>query len=254
MKSTFTQKHVYITAVLVGLLCTFMTALGMAVPQIIGVGQDYIYEVATIFLAISIGIGILIMKKSRFQIREYGLQKNKAGSYKKVWWYLPLVIIEILPFAACGLATGITVIQYVILALFTIAVGFNEEIYFRGLMIKFLSVKGSKKAIILSSVIFGVLHLANALNGKNVLYLVLQMFFAFLVGFVLAEIVTITKSLWILIIWHASHDFISGITGDTMDIKALILVAIQILVLLIYAGLLWKQSGDRVENGLESEI
>lgn len=108
----------------------------------------------------------------------------------------------------------ITVQQYIILLFFTVAVGFNEEIYFRGLAFKFMEYKGRKKAIIWSSIVFGILHLANAFNGKNVLYLVLQMFFSFLVGFVLAEIVSITKSLWGIIFWHAAHDYIANITSD----------------------------------------
>ena len=70
------------------------------------------------------------------------------------------------------------------------------------------------------------------------------MFFAFLVGFVLAEIVSITKNLWVVILWHASHDYISSITGDTLDRKALIVLAIQTVILLAYAICIWKSSTE----------
>jgi membrane protease YdiL (CAAX protease family) len=102
--------------------------------------------------------------------------------------------------------------------------------------------KGSKKAIIWSSVIFGTLHLINALNGKDVLYLILQMLFAFLVGFVLAEIVSITKSLWVVIIWHGAHDFISFTTSEALDLSGLIVLAVQVAILLIFAIGIWKSS------------
>ncbi len=132
--------------------------------------------------------------------------------------------------------------QYVILLFSTVAVGFNEEIYFRGLALKFISEKGRKKAIIWSSVIFGFLHLANAFHGKDTLYLVLQMIFALLVGFVLAEIVSITRSLWVVITWHAAHDYLSNITGRALDKRAFITLAIQVGVLLLYAVSIWKSS------------
>jgi membrane protease YdiL (CAAX protease family) len=242
MKKSFTQKHPYFAAILIGLLCTLMTALGMAIPQIIGLPMNSVYIVATIFLVVSVGLGLVIMKMSRFKLTEYGFRFSEKRSYSKVWYYVPLLVIEILPIAVFGFSSVITPIQYIIMACFTIAIGFNEEIYFRALALKFLEEKGKKNAIIWSSVIFGVLHLVNALNGKNILYLVLQMLFAFLVGFVLAEIVSITKSLWIVIIWHAAHDYISSITEETLDFKALILLAIQVAILLVYAIGIWKQS------------
>lgn len=242
MKKSFVQKHPYIASILVGLLCTFITALGMAVPQMMGLDTYSIYIVSTVFLLISVAIGIFMMTKSKLTLSEYGLRKNENRSSIKVWWYVPLLALEVLPIAAYGFSPEITPIQYIILALFTIAIGLNEEIYFRGLALKFLAAKGGKRAIIFSSIIFGVLHLINALNGKNMLYLVLQMLFALLVGFVLAEIVSITKSLWIVIIWHAAHDFISSTTSESLDRTALIILAIQVAILLIYAIGIWKRT------------
>lgn len=77
---------------------------------------------------------------------------------------------------------------------------------------------------------------------KNTLYLVLQMMFAFLVGFVFAEIVSITKSLWVVITWHAVHDYLSNLTGHTLDRRALIALVIQFGILLVYAIYIWKRS------------
>ncbi|MDF2987148.1 MAG: Abortive infection protein [Eubacterium sp.] len=241
MKNTFIKKHPYIAATLAGLLCTFMTALGVAVPQIAGLKEYSIHAAATVFLLISIAIGILIMKRSKNSLADYGFKTSENRSISKVWWYIPLLAIEILPIAVYGFRPEITPVQYIILALFTIAIGFNEEIYFRGMALKFLMEKGTTKAILGSSVIFGVLHLINALNGKNVLYLVLQILFAFLVGFVLSEIASITKSLWIVIVWHAAHDFISNTTSDSLDSTALIILAVQVAILIVYAIGIWKK-------------
>lgn len=242
MKKSYVKDHPYIGAFLIGLLCTFLTALGAAVPQIIGLDSDDQMIVTTIFLMISIIIGIVIMKNSQFKLGDYGFRTREKGTISKIWWYVPLVALEILPLAVVGFNSEITSVQYIILAFFTIAIGFNEEIYFRGLALKILEPKGKKRAILWSSIIFGVLHLINVLNGKEPLYLVLQMIFAFLVGFVLAEIVSITKSLWGVIIWHAAHDYIASITGDALDAMALIILAIQVGILIIYGLCIWKIS------------
>lgn len=242
MKQSFSQKHPYTSAFLIGLLCVFMTALGTAIPQIIRLDVDAQLVVTTIFLIISIAIGIFIMKKSRFTFSDYGFQKRKKDTDKKVWWYIPLLVIEILPIVSAGFSSEVTVFQYIILFFFTVAVGFNEEIYFRGLAFKAMEEKGRKQAIIWTSVIFGVLHLINALNNKDVLYLILQMFFALLVGFVLAEIVSISRSLWGVILWHAAHDYIASVTGEVLDTTALLILAIQVGILLVYALYMWKRS------------
>lgn len=252
MKRTFTQTHPYFAAILIGLLCTFLTALGMAIPQIMELDTYAIYLSATFALIISVGIGILIMAKSNKRLVSYGLRGSNKNDRRNVWWYAPLILMEIIPIIAYGFSGTISVYQYVIIAFFTIAVGFNEEIYFRGLILQYLTEKGKKNAVIGSAIIFGVLHVINALNGKNILYLVLQMFFAFLVGFVLAEIVSITKSLWIVIIWHASHDFISMTTEGELDSKALIILAIQVILLFIYAIGIWKKSTVEEKSTYES--
>ena len=72
------------------------------------------------------------MLRSRYRLADYGFQSTAKENNHKVLWYAPLVIMEIIPIAAYGFSLKITAIQYVILACFTIAVGFNEEIYFRG--------------------------------------------------------------------------------------------------------------------------
>ncbi len=242
MIKSYTERHPYIASILIALLCTFMTGLGSAVSQNMGLEEAQQISVITVFLAVSVIVGLIFMKKSRFSLTEYGFRKNQKNSLQKVIWFIPLIVIEILPIALVGFSAEIKPLQYLNLLFFVIAVGFNEEIYFRGLAFKFMKEKGTKNAIIGSSILFGVLHLANAFNGKEPLYVVLQMIFAFLVGLVLAEIVSITKSLWVVIIWHASHNYISMITGDALNIQALIILAIQVAILLIYTFMLWKNS------------
>lgn len=240
MKQKFSQKHPYVTTVLAGLLCTFMTALGMAFSQIRKLDTLHTNLAVTGFLAVSIIIGLIIMKKSDSGMGEYGISRGKAGTSKKVVWYLPIFLMELLPVVAYGFQDLDSVATTAILLLSTLAVGINEEIYFRGIALKVLKIKGNKKAVVGASVVFGVFHTINLLNGKNILYVLLQVIFAFLVGLVLAEIVCLTGSLIGVIVWHTTHDFIAYSTGDALDTKGLIILIVQVVVLLGYAVYLWK--------------
>lgn len=242
MKESFRIKHPYMVAILVGLLCTVLTGIGMTIPQIKGMDDYATYLFAAVTLIVSSAIGVFLMSRTKITLKSYGFQANKKGSVRLVWWYLPLLLMEVLPVIAYGLQSQIKPYQYAIIAFFAVAVGLNEEIYFRGIIFSFLKHKGSKQAIFGSAFIFGFLHIANAFGGKNWFYLILQISFAFLVGIILAQLISITKSLWVGILWHACHDFIAISTDGELDTKALILLSIQVLLLLIYAVGLWKLS------------
>lgn len=254
MKNRFSEKHPYIASVGAGILCTFMTALGMAISQILGLGTDMQLVVVTIFLILSVLVGMVIMKITKKPFADYGFRKSSENTLGKVWYYIPLILMELLPIFIGGFSAEVTFNQYFLLLAFVIAVGCNEEIYFRGLAYSFLLGKGKKVAIVVSSIIFGILHLANALSGKNMLYLVLQVAFAFLVGLALAEVFSITKSLWLLIAWHAVHDYIANITSDSLDARAMVVIALQMLILLIYVIGMWRAGTELNENEKEESL
>jgi membrane protease YdiL (CAAX protease family) len=233
MNLKFISNHPYWAAILAGLICTFFTAFGMAIPQILGFGIFETYLFAAFIILFSGILGIIILRNSFLHIIPV--------ENKKVLFYIPLFLIEIFPIIFGNYNNEMTILQYFILLFFTIAVGINEEIYFRGIALKILNKRGIKKAIIVSSIIFGILHIVNLFNGKDVLYIVFQICFALLVGFVLSEVVIITKSLIIVIIWHFLHDFLALITGDSLGKEDLIILAIQIVIMLVYAIFIWRE-------------
>ena len=57
METTFTQKHPYWAAVLAGLLCTLLTGLGMAIPQIVGLEETPTFIAMAIAVSVSALIG-----------------------------------------------------------------------------------------------------------------------------------------------------------------------------------------------------
>ncbi len=234
------MKHPYLKAAITGVVCTVFTAIGSALSQILKLnemGQIAVMATAVILSAL---IGLAVMTKSHFTLNDYGFSRRLGRNARDAWFYIPLLLAEILPIAMFGFQRT-TLPMIALLALFTIGVGFNEEIYFRGIALKYLSDKGAKKAIVASSVIFGVLHAANAFGGKDLIYIAAQIVFAFLVGFVLAETVSITKNIWFAIIWHTVHDFIAMSTQNGLGERELLLGALQIIIMLVYAAWLWRK-------------
>jgi len=246
MKIINNQKDPLLLSLLLAVVTIlFMVFAGITI-SVTGLEDVDAISVQGVFIWISAILGLLIMKVSDVSMREYGLYFNNKIISKKMLWFLPLALVEAFAFFA-GINDEITMKIFVILVLFTIGVGINEEIYYRGLILKLLKMRGTKYAILVSSIIFGVAHVFNALAGNDFLYIILQIIFAALFGFVSAEITVLTKSLIIPIIWHALHDLLAITTSQRFDTAALVILSIQSFVLILYSVYLWKKviSGER---------
>lgn len=227
------------------LLSILFTVLALVFPMIAGVivTAKNISSLSSIFLIqfISTGVGVLvtlwIMKKSKFSFQDFGFRKFKAET-----WIAVIVVFELIQFFNGILDKDGFSAQYLfILLLFVIAVGFCEELIFRGLIFKYLSAKGLKVAIIGSSILFGIGHLANLASGQDFLMTLLQIIFAFLFGLVCAEIVAKTKSIIFPIVWHAIHDFIAFLTEKSEpNVLAISIYIFQCIVLIGLAIYFWK--------------
>jgi membrane protease YdiL (CAAX protease family) len=242
MSEKFTTKHPYLAAVIAAFICTFLTAVGPAATQVAELAELQSYFVMTIAVILSILVGLGLLRRARLSFEEAGFRRVAPGSWRSVWLCVPFLLLEVIPLVVYGPdAFTRPGAEYAVLALFTAVVGLNEELYFRGLAYSFLARRSRKQAVIGSAVIFGVLHAANALSGTNPAEVLLQIVFAILVGIVLALIVSITRSLWIGIVWHAVHNFVSYSTEMVFDQTALVVVSAQVLILLIFAIGLWKR-------------
>lgn len=214
-----------------------LTAVGAGIAQAGGrTGAAPIWTI-TGFVALSAAIGLLVMARSRPSLSDYGFRRPQRLA--RIGWGLPLLLIPPLVAGTAGL--HVTRPEAVAYAALTVAVGCNEEIWFRGLAQAALRGLGDRRAVIAGALIFGALHLVNAAGGKGPLYLLLQAVFAAEVGLVLATIVLLTRSLWVGIGWHFVYDFTAYCTGDTLTRNALIGVVIMMGILGGYAGWLWRQ-------------
>lgn len=219
----------------------FLILFSLIMPTIAGVfiGVTGITEQATIYLIqfISILAGclilILIIWKSAFNFQSLGFRFGHLGK-----WVIGLAIVELIPFAT-GFSRKLNFRIVAALILFMIAVGFFEEIIYRGLILQYLNKGNTKKAIALSAVLFGIGHIANVLGGADLRSTIGQIIFAVLFGIVCAEIVILTKSIMIGVVWHILHNIISSVTAASSDFEFVVAV-VQCTTLIITSVALWR--------------
>ena len=231
------HRH-WLIAVGFALVPVLFTAAGSAAAQIAGADEASSALIIAIGAGLSAGLGLLVMRLSPPTLRQYGFRAALGG--RSVWWFLPLPISIVIVVGTQGVqVTGAVAASYAVL---TIAVAVNEEVWFRGIILAVLRKGGVRVAIIGSSVLFGVLHLANLAGGTYPAAAVLQLVFAALFGVVAAELTILTGSLWPAIVWHAAWDFANFIGGNAVTSAALAGIGIVCATMLTYGVVLWTRT------------
>lgn len=94
-----------------------------------------------------------------------------------------------------------------------LAIGLFEEAAFRGVALLLIAEKrrttkkGLFMSIVLSSAVFGVIHLANILAGASPGAVILQIGYSFLIGAMCSVILFKTANIWLCVLLHAVYDF-----------------------------------------------
>ena len=239
MMAVNTIKRPLIKAIFFTLIPLIFATIAGTIISIMELDNNISIVVQSICFFISILTGIIILKILHFRFNEIGIRNIQKEGLKNVFYFILLILVEMLPFFN-GLNEQNNFIKVILLIIFTIIVGINEELYFRGIIMGLFKNKNIK-AIIISSILFGVGHIANAFSNQNYLYIILQVIFAFIIRIVFAEIVIITESIILPMIFHTIHDFIAMITNDNVIGKSLMILIIQIIVLLIFCIMMLKK-------------
>jgi len=246
MTKAHNSKHPIISSILIALIPVVLLSIANAIVQIQGLGDVPSIIVQAVACAVSVLLGLLIVRATGLSLREVGFRRAEPGRGKLVLYYIPVIVAVLLNFGGGSSTSNVT--RIVVLLVFTIIVGINEELYFRGILVRRMRKIGAHKAIVIASVIFGVYHLANAIGGyKQPVYVLLQIVVAFVMGLVFAEIVVITRSLWPVIVFHFAHDFISFLTGQdsstNLGTAAIVLTVVQLVIYAVCAVVFWKKAG-----------
>jgi membrane protease YdiL (CAAX protease family) len=99
-------------------------------------------------------------------------------------------------------------------------------------------------AIILSSAIFAVVHLANLLSGASPLPVIQQVGYSFLIGAMCALSLIVTKNIWTSIFMHTVFNFAGGLipmlgSGKIWNVPTIIITAVLAVLVIVYSVILF---------------
>jgi len=204
-----------VAGIVVSVFSIYMIALMLAVSAL-AIDMTALSNEFMILNSLAYVAGIIVMMliawRSIFTLHEIGFRrpvKTRGGLYFVAIAAAHVIYLLIL-WLDVGVRNEATITFFLISFVLNVIIGFSEELLFRGLVFRYLFKFGVYKAILFSSILFGIVHLAGGVTGvNNIIGALLQIFNAFLFGLAAASLVAVTKSLWPVIIWHFIMNFLS---------------------------------------------
>ncbi|MCQ2428948.1 MAG: CPBP family intramembrane metalloprotease [Clostridia bacterium] len=162
---------------------------------------------AAVFLAILIYNGYRVLDPFR---KPFG---------KSILFSLPafLVVVNNLPFIPFfrGQVTLIHTapVYWIWFSLESLSIGLFEELAFRGVILLMFAERRHRTrkdlfiCILLTSAVFGVVHLFNVLAGSGIVPVLQQIAYSFLIGAMCSVVLYKTANIWLCVLLHALFDF-----------------------------------------------
>ena len=215
MKRLYEKNQLTFSLILIGVyVVTFSLADGISAM----LGTE---KLITGPFSAAMTIMLLIWLKRNGLTEQYGLGKVKM-SYGRYLYFLPLLLL-----VSTNLWGGVTlrysVPETVLYVISMIGVGILEELIFRGFLFKALCKDNVKRAVIISSLTFGIGHMVNLLNGAAFVPTLLQIVYAAAAGFLFTVIFLRSGSLKPCILAHCAINSLSAFAvprGEMMDMLA----------------------------------
>lgn len=203
------KKTIYIELVLYSVYLTIVVSLFSAIGVMTNASEDgmILYQIMAFLLMGS--IFTIYMKKSDPSLEKFGFV------IKKVDYRICLImgVIVLVQPLILGINFSIPVPTIVLLIVQMVLVGYTEETLFRAIYFDKLKTRNPIVYIIFSSIIFGILHSAIAINPEaTIILIVLQITNALLLGIVFSTIYYLTRNIYLLIATHALFNILASIT------------------------------------------
>lgn len=209
------------------ILYTALGTLGSHWNRIAGVG-----DLPRTGLLFGAAVGLLLFVLLTGKAERYGLDLPARAA--RLLWFLPLV-----PLALSNLLYGAVLpgpVRDVLLAIASaISVAILEELLFRGLLYRALTPRGEKTAAIVSSAVFGLLHLIRLFDGIPLPFVLCQTVLAFAVGYLFVTLFAKSGSLLPCIAAHAVFNLCGAFAPEAPLWLLLTVTAAQSLLAAAYA-------------------
>lgn len=205
--------------------------LSVLFPSIAGYGRS----LSQSLILVLIGVALVAALLAAFDWwRRAGFVGSSEWRDLRILW-LPLLLL-IVPFAG-GFrppAAG----ELLVLVVGYLATGFFEESLYRGAILSLLRPRGIWPAVLISSLLFGLVHFSNIVLRGNPGLIALQALGAFTGGIGMAALRLRTRTIWTVIVLHALHDLFFQLGGLPVAVSD----AINSTVLMLYAIYLLRPS------------
>lgn len=127
------------------------------------------------------------------------------------WRNLHLLVLPVLLLVGPSVAVGLEIPaagKVAALAVVTLLIGFQEEAIFRGVLLRALAPKGIMRAVLISALLFGVIHANSLLVGRDPIFVLAQIVSSTLGAIGLGALRVRLQTIWPLVILHAVNDLI----------------------------------------------
>jgi uncharacterized protein len=211
----------------------------LVVSSLLGLGAKAFFPQSQPEFIATIGLSVMVVLSLSLLgwWREAGF--NSPAHWRKIGLVIiPFVVVVGLPFLKGFNSENLNSLDYLIIG-YTLT-GFMEEGLMRGIVLRVLKPTGITRSVVISSLLFGLLHIGNFLY-RNPFIVLAQMVGAFVHGIGLSAIRLRTNTIWFVIILHGIHDLFLKFT----NFPAIPLDVVQVTLLMIYGIYIlrtWKQS------------
>ncbi len=193
------------------------------------------------------------------------LNPIKSPFFKSILFALPAFLISVNNFPFSTVIKGEAVVtenvgMVLLLLLECIAVGFFEETAFRGVVFLGLLKKDPEnrlwafKSIVISSVVFGLVHLVNLFESSPTAVL-MQIGYSALIGAMCSVVLMKTANIWICVAIHALFNFCGAVIprlgeGEIWDTFTIVLTVIVSLAVTVYMVIFFVKDEMSVVKGI----
>ncbi len=252
-KNNKTKRAVCIT--LFGVLALFLVLYELLLKNILfGVLGEWERSMTDMLITRTVGGGIFLVFTVYLGYRVLYPITRPVG--KNILYILPALVIAVnnLPIIPLVLGKSEIVAGYdkiLLLFLECMAIGFFEEMAFRSvIMLGIMENRRKTKkdiliSILLSSAIFGLVHIVNIFISPS-LMVVLQILYSALVGAMCAIVLLLTRNIWACVVLHGLFNFFGALIGEcgkgrgffddppTQVLTAVIAIAVILVYILLF--------------------
>ena len=176
---------------------------------------------------------------------KYGLCRPRTNG-KQLLFYLPLAVIASTSLWP-GFGMEMSVTEAILRVVSMLCVGFIEEIIFRGFLFKAMCKTNVKRAVIISSLTFGIGHIVNLLSGAPVFSTLMQIVYAVALGFLFTIIFLRSGSLIPCILTHSCINSLSTFAVEPTNARLMVITVALTVISIGYSAWVIRATPKRAE-------